>query len=253
MADYALGFHYIDFGDRYLRFPLYLLDHYSWNDLDTLSSKSVSGDLVNRKFCNFVYSNKKNADPIRDKFFFELSKYKKVDSGGRLYNNIGGPVKDKCAFLRDYKFTIAFENSSVNGYTTEKVVEPMLVNSIPIYWGNKLIGRDFNKSSILVVKDENDFDRVIDEIKFLDQNDDAYLSKLKQNWFVRENEKEYWTDLLMSFLDNIFEQSFLEAKRCPKFGFVKNYIREEERVSYLKKNYLWNKICGLVEKISNKN
>ncbi len=253
LADYALGFHYIDFGDRYLRFPLYLLDHYSWNDLDTLSSTSVSAELVNSKFSNLVYSNKKNDDPIRDKFFFELSKYKKVDSGGRLYNNIGGPVKDKCAFLRDYKFTIAFENSSVNGYTTEKVVEPMLVNSIPIYWGNKLIGRDFNKSSILVVKDENDFDRVIDEIKFLDQNDDAYLSKLKQNWFVRENEKEYWTDLLMSFLDNIFEQSLLEAKRCPKFGFVKNYIREEERVSHLKKNYLWNKMCGLVEKISNKN
>ena len=62
----------------YSCFSFNLLDHYSWNDLDTLSSKSVSSDLVNRKFCNFVYSNKKNADPIRDKFFFELSKYKKV-------------------------------------------------------------------------------------------------------------------------------------------------------------------------------
>lgn len=249
--DYAIGFQYVNFEDRYLRFPLYLF--YIWENLENMNLKHISGSLTGRKFCNFVYSNKQNADPIRDKFFFELSKYKKVDSGGRLYNNIGGPVKDKCAFLRDYKFTIAFENSSVNGYTTEKVVEPMLVNSIPIYWGNKLIGRDFNKSSILVVKDEKDFDRVIDEIKFLDQNDDAYLSKLKQNWFVRENEKEHWTDLLMSFLDNIFKQSFLEAKRCPKFGFVKNYIREEKRVSYLKKNYLWNKMCGLVEKISNKN
>ena len=205
--DYAIGFQYVNFEDRYLRFPLYLF--YIWENLENMNLKHISGSLTGRKFCNFVYSNKQNADPIRDKFFFELSKYKKVDSGGRLYNNIGGPVKDKCAFLRDYKFTIAFENSSVNGYTTEKVVEPMLVNSIPIYWGNKLIGR--------------------------------------------ENEKEHWTDLLMSFLDNIFKQSFLEAKRCPKFGFVKNYIREEKRASYLKKNYLWNKMCGLVEKISNKN
>lgn len=189
LADYALGFHYIDFEDRYLRFPLYLLDHYAWNYLDTLGTKLVSIDLANRKFCNFVYSNKKNADPIRDKFFFELSKYKKVDAGGRLYNNVGGPVKDKCAFLSDYKFTIAFENSSVNGYTTEKVVEPMLVNSIPIYWGNKLIGRDFNSSSMLVVEDENDFGRVIDEIKYLDENDDAYLAKLRKSWFVRKEEK----------------------------------------------------------------
>lgn len=26
--DYAMGFHYIDFGDRYLRFPLYVF--YQW-------------------------------------------------------------------------------------------------------------------------------------------------------------------------------------------------------------------------------
>ena len=45
LADYALGFHYIDFGDRYLRFPLYLLDHYSWNDLDTLSSNRYQATL----------------------------------------------------------------------------------------------------------------------------------------------------------------------------------------------------------------
>ena len=48
----------------------------------------------------------------------------------------------------------------MNGYTTEKVVEPMLVNSIPIYWGNKLIGKDFNKSSMLVVEDEMDFGKI---------------------------------------------------------------------------------------------
>lgn len=253
LADYAIGFHYIDFEDRYLRFPLYLLDHYAWNDLDSLSTKLVSNDLVNRKFCNFVYSNKKNADPIRDKFFFELSKYKKVDSAGRLYNNVNGPVKDKCAFLKNYKFTIAFENSSVNGYTTEKVVEPMLVNSIPIYWGNKLIGKDFNKSSMFVIEDENDFSRIIDEIKFLDQNDDVYLSKLREKWFLREDEKGYWTNLLMSFLYNIFEQSPLEAKRCPCYGFVKIYIKEEERSSYFRKNYFWNKMWGLFDKIRIKN
>ena len=52
----------------------------------------------------------------------------------------------------------------------------MLVNSIPIYWGNKLIGKDFNKSSMLVVEDEMDFGKIIDEMRFLDENDDAYLN-----------------------------------------------------------------------------
>lgn len=249
LADYALGFHYIDFEDRYLRFPLYLLDHYAWNDLETLSSKSVSSDLANRKFCNFVYSNKNSADPIRDKFFFELSKYKKVDSGGRLYNNIGELVKDKRAFLRDYKFTIAFENGSVNGYTTEKIIEPMIAGSIPIYWGNKFVNMDFNNSSMIIVSSEKDFDRAIEEIKYLDQNDNAYLNKLNENWFIRDNEKEYWRNMLMDFFDNIFTQSLYMVKRCPNSGYVKNMNKENRRVSFLKRNFLWGKFWGILDRI----
>ena len=39
-----------------------------------------------------MYSNNINSDPVRDLFFRQLSKYRKVDSGGRHLNNIGGPV-----------------------------------------------------------------------------------------------------------------------------------------------------------------
>ena len=28
-------------------------------------------------------------------------------------------------------------------------MEPMLVNSLPIYWGNKQVGLDFNRSSFI--------------------------------------------------------------------------------------------------------
>lgn len=80
-------------------------------------------ELLNRKFCSFVVSNSQFSDPLRKRFFERLCKYKKVDSGGRYLNNIGGPVRDKLAFCRGYKFNIAFENSSVDGYTTEKIME----------------------------------------------------------------------------------------------------------------------------------
>ena len=68
-------------------------------------------------------------------------------------NTLGHRVADKRAFLADHRFTIAFENESHSGYTTEKVVEPMLVNSIPIYWGDPLIGRDFDTRSFLSAHD----------------------------------------------------------------------------------------------------
>ena len=37
--------------------------------------------------------------------------------------------------VRDYKFVFAFENSAMASYVTEKIVNPKLAHSIPIYWG----------------------------------------------------------------------------------------------------------------------
>ena len=37
--------------------------------------------------------------------------------------------------FKKYKFNICFENSSTPGYVTEKIIQSMYVNSIPIYWG----------------------------------------------------------------------------------------------------------------------
>jgi len=47
-----------------------------------------------------------------------------------------GAVSSKRDVLSRYKFTIAFENSKdIPGYVTEKIIDPMLAGSIPVYWG----------------------------------------------------------------------------------------------------------------------
>ena len=89
----------------------------------------------------------------RNEFFRRLSQYKRVDSGGKLFNNVGGRVADKQAFLAECRFTIAFENESHPGYTSEKVAEPMLTDTIPIYWGDPLVGNDFDTRSFLSYHD----------------------------------------------------------------------------------------------------
>ncbi len=103
-----------------------------------------------KKFCSFVisgYNPRKNGKRVE--FFRRLSKYKQVDSGGRKFNNIGGPIpggpRGKINFLRQYKFNIAFENRSLAGYTTEKIFEPMVARCLPIYWGNPEIAAEFNR------------------------------------------------------------------------------------------------------------
>src|SRR5262249_55166951 len=43
-----------------------------------------------------------------------------------------------------YKFVIAFENSSLSGYNTEKLTHAIEADCVPIYWGDPEIGRSFN-------------------------------------------------------------------------------------------------------------
>ena len=224
--DYAIGFDHLNFGDRYLRCPLFAM-YRSFGDLVNRSVAMSDGKLLNRKFCSFVVSNIDFGDPIRRKFFERLSKYKKVDSGGRWNNNVGGPVKDKLAFCCGYKFNIAFENSAYNGYTTEKNMEAYAAESVPIYFGNPTIETDFRLESMVRVKGEQDIERAVEEVIRLDNDDAAYLAKCRERCFAVADPTVYECEL-ESFLVNIFEQPLESARRCCKYGY-QQMMREHMR------------------------
>jgi hypothetical protein len=202
-CNYSMCFDWLD-DNRHYRLPLYVL----YDGYYDLVNKKVDESLFDRKFCNFIVSNGNNS--IRNDFFTKLSKYKRVDSGGRFMNNIGKSVDDKLEFQRGYKFSIAFENNAYRntrlGYTTEKIMEPMRVNSIPIYWGNDWVDRDFNKESFINYYDFKNEDEMIEYIIYLDNNKDEYMKILNKSWFVNnkipENNKK---ENIKSFLYKIFE------------------------------------------------
>ena len=203
-CDWAFSFCYEDEfkHPKHMRIPYYFValegESLKKNKIDFKEIKKEKTE-----FCNFIY---KAHFPLRIKFFKKLSKYKKVHSPGSCMNNfpaIGNfkdpndqraskdCYKDKQLFLKKYKFTIAFENTSYSGYTTEKLVHPMLANSIPIYWGNPNVGRDFNKKSFINVKDFKDFNAVIKRIKEIDKDDKLYKKILNEPW-LNENSPNKW-------------------------------------------------------------
>ncbi|MBK6392465.1 MAG: glycosyltransferase [Saprospiraceae bacterium] len=198
-CDFSLSFDY-PVSEKNYRFPLYAL----YGDVHQLClPKDPQEILISKtKFCNFVVSNPQGKE--RNKFFNLLNKYKKVDSGGRFKNNIGHLVEDKNTFVRDYKFTLAFENSSFPGYTTEKIFQPMMMHSLPIYWGNPLVGRDFNTKSFINIHDFPDFHAAIDHIIDVDNNDDLYLQYLNEPYFLNNEPNEFVKEEnLTAFLANI--------------------------------------------------
>lgn len=84
-------------------------------------------------------------------------------------------------------------------------MEPMTVNSIPVYKGGSKISEDFNPKSFINCHDFNNLNDVIEYIIELDKNDDKYLEMLNQPWFadynIPDNNK---LENIKSFLYKIF-------------------------------------------------
>lgn len=215
LCDYAIGFERLEFGDRYLRFPFYYgMDEYS-NDLRLASKKhqNVTDKMYDREFCSFVYSNS-DADSMRLCLFDALSEYKKVDAGGALRNNLPhGPVQDKRLFERQYKFSIACENSSHYGYVTEKILQSFAAQTIPIYYGDPSIESDFNPRAFINCHDYNSLDEVIQVIGAIDQDKNKYLEMLRQPAFRRDEDMIEYQNQLQQFIENIFSQEYTKAFR----------------------------------------
>ena len=178
-ADYSIGFSYIKLSDRYIRFPLYIL----YSSIREIN-KNVSMKR-REKFCAMVTSN--GGYNFRNYFFYELAKYKKIDSGGKFENNIDRIVIDKTSFLSEYKFSIQMENSATPGYSTEKLLQGLRAGTIPIYHGDESIINIVNPKSFIFVKDESDFNYTISLIKDLDNNDKKY-NKMKNQKVILEEE-----------------------------------------------------------------
>ncbi len=223
---------------HHLRLPYYKLEGAGID----LIKKKVNVEKIKKektRFCAFIYS--KNV-PFRNKFFKKLSKYKRVDAPGNSMRNMdpigsqkqakdrfipnasrGDWQKEKLDFLRQYKFSVAFENSSYPGYTTEKIYHPMLANSIPIYWGNRLVHKDFNTKSfinyydfekkemekiptlflkipflkkliqILIIRPRT-INSMIKRIIEIDNNDELYEQYLKESWYPENKPTKYVND-----------------------------------------------------------
>jgi hypothetical protein len=171
---------------NHFRLPLYSLyiDHHNMlGELQTIGTSEEARRIwrSKTKFCCMVVSNPNSSKRIS--FFQNLSKVKHVDSGGSVLNNVGGRVADKADFIKDYKFVISFENSANDGYTTEKILEPIFKDCIPIYWGNRLVDKDFNAKRFI---DYNKFEsekELIARLLEIEQNEELAIDMLMQPTF----------------------------------------------------------------------
>lgn len=82
-----------------------------------------------------------------------------ITYAGNYKNNIGGPFTPQYNthefrdYVKQFKFMIAMENSHEETYITEKIIQPILSGSIPVYWGSNRVLDYFNEQRILRLPD----------------------------------------------------------------------------------------------------
>ncbi len=150
------------------------------------------------EFCGFVVSNP--VCQFRNEAFFAVNSYKKVNSGGELFNNIGGRLSlkypgggcgdiPKLKFFENHKFTLSFENSQASGYITEKVLHSKMAGCLPIYWGDIDTDSDFVSNSFINISASRKVEDVVEIIKRLENNPEI-CGKIASTPILNEEKKQ---------------------------------------------------------------
>ena len=188
-----LGFSRTEMKD-YIRLPLWMMS-INWFGADNdrlvnprlipLESVTKSqGSPFRQKFCSFVVTNPNN--PVRNSALDLIGRVGHVDSAGRYRNNCGdslfsglgggGGEEKKVAWLRQYRFSITYENSMGDGYVTEKLFHAKAAGCVPIYWGDaEAAAADFDAAGYIVANGKTD-DELVAEVRRLETNQAAYMA-----------------------------------------------------------------------------
>jgi hypothetical protein len=153
--------------------------------------KSNIGKELIIKFCWFLKGKKYNLD--------DISYYPSLNTKS-CYNSI-----EFLEVLNKYKFITCFENSSSNGYITEKIFNCFFAKTIPIYYGAPDIENFINKDSFIRIQSVNDFEKAYELIKELNENEDKYnefINRTKiSNDFNNENYIEEFDNIIKKKLN----------------------------------------------------
>lgn len=232
LFDYAVGFDgELKNGDRFSQIcpPFMMFKGFLYESENEITSEKQALHLLKEKtgFCNFLYSNWM-AHPRRDELFYALSSYKRVDSLGKHLNNVGvkgtgfrGHALDCIKLKNSYKFSIACENASFVGYTSEKILTSLAAHTVPVYWGDSEIAKNINPDCFINCNELNSMGEVIERVREIDENDALWAKMVSSPWRTEEqiayHEERY--SRYVAFFERIFTQPVEKVRRIPSGTF----------------------------------
>ena len=163
----TLGFIRHRFHRVICRYPEYAKKHSNVLLMQVIDTW-VSNDAVNKstektKACSLIASAKNNLEghKLRHRLANWCQQHaKKVELLGKAYN----PFDKKEDGLAPYHYSIIIENNQEKEYFTEKLLDCLLCNTMPIYWGCPNIADYFDTNGMIICNTEKDLHRAIEKI-----------------------------------------------------------------------------------------
>lgn len=211
------------------------------------------------EWCGFVVSNP--ICTLRNNTFKIFNDYKKVNSGGALYNNIGGQLSlkypgggcgdiSKHKFFSNHKFTISFENSQADGYVTEKLLHAKMAGCIPIYWGDYNAQQEFHPLSFINVSHEHSPEKILEIVKNLESKPELCAQVASQP-LLRNNDVRRSLKIISNMSKKLLELCGIEMikplERVDKIFVINLDTRKDRWESLCKAEPI---IAALSERIS---
>lgn len=147
-----------------------------------------SNRIVHKKNKNtsIIASGKKTTEGHRLRHDIIRNNSTNIDVYGTGYN----PVQNKITALKDYRFSIVIENDSVDNWFTEKIIDCLVTGTVPIYWGCNNIGDYFDINGFIIIKNIDDFERIIPSLNVETYN--RMLPFVMKNFEKSLNYVDFW-------------------------------------------------------------
>lgn len=128
-----------------------------------------------KKFCCVLTNNDIGIRSSHYPEFIKLSIENGLltESRGRYLQNmpsIGGDELDKLNYINSFKFNLCYDNSEYDGWITEKLIHPIYVGCIPIYWGCKTVVDEFNSHRFIHARDYTSVSSMWEDILKINNN-----------------------------------------------------------------------------------
>jgi hypothetical protein len=121
-----------------------------------------------------------------------------------------GGCDDKFKTLKDYKFTLCFENSVFPGYVTEKIFDAIFAGSVPIYYGAPDIQKYIPAGAFIDFRDFKDYDALYSFISSMTEERYGVYIRAMRDFINSEAyerfSQEYFSQEVLSILQEEFKK-----------------------------------------------